>query len=89
MGQSVNWNNTNTYSLAGSITKFMGGGHSLGAGVDVRLTHYVTYSPAIRLPSRVLRISQASVERQFLGKHQRRWLRHFPPRHAFLGQRGI
>jgi hypothetical protein len=44
MGQSVNWNNTNTYSLAGSITKFMGGGHSLRAGVDVRLTHYVTYS---------------------------------------------
>jgi hypothetical protein len=43
MGQSVNWNNTNTYSVAGSITKFAAG-HNLRAGVDIRLTHYLTYS---------------------------------------------
>jgi hypothetical protein len=45
MGQSINWNNTNTYSLAGSVTKFAGG-HNLRSGVDVRLTHYISYNPA-------------------------------------------
>jgi hypothetical protein len=43
MGQSVNWNNTNTYSLAGSVNKFAGG-HNLRAGMDVRLIHYISYS---------------------------------------------
>lgn len=43
MGQAINWNNTNTYSVAGSITKFAGN-HNLRAGVDIRLTHYLTYS---------------------------------------------
>jgi hypothetical protein len=43
MGQAQNWNNTNTYSVQGSITKFVGK-HNLRAGFDVRLTHYLTYS---------------------------------------------
>lgn len=43
MGQSVNWNNTNTYSVAGSVTKFSGN-HNIRAGFDVRLTHYLSYA---------------------------------------------
>ena len=43
MGQAQNWNNTNTYSVQGSITKFIGG-HNLRSGFDIRLTHYVSYS---------------------------------------------
>lgn len=44
LGQSVNWNNTNTYSLASSVTKFAGK-HNLRTGIDVRLTHYLNYAP--------------------------------------------
>jgi Carboxypeptidase regulatory-like domain len=44
LGQSVNWNNTDTYSVQGSITKFIGG-HNLRAGGDVRQTRYITYAP--------------------------------------------
>jgi hypothetical protein len=44
MGQSVNWNNTNTYSLESSATKFAGK-HNMRAGIDVRLTHYLNYAP--------------------------------------------
>lgn len=43
MGQAVNWNNTNTYSLAGSINKFIGS-HNIRAGVDYRLTDYLSYA---------------------------------------------
>lgn len=44
MGQSVNWNNTNTFSLESSLTKFVGG-HNLRTGIDVRLTHFINYAP--------------------------------------------
>jgi hypothetical protein len=44
LGQSVNWNNTDTYSLQGSVTKFVGG-HNLRAGADVRQTRFITYAP--------------------------------------------
>lgn len=43
LGQAQNWNNTNTYSTQGSITKFIGG-HNLRGGFDIRLTHYLSYS---------------------------------------------
>lgn len=45
MGQSENWNNTNTYSVQGSVSKFIAS-HSLRSGVDVRLTHYLDYTSA-------------------------------------------
>jgi hypothetical protein len=44
LGQSVNWNNTDTYSVQGSVTKFVGG-HNLRAGADIRQTRYITYAP--------------------------------------------
>ncbi len=44
MGQSVNWNNTDTYSVQGSVTKFIGG-HNLRAGGDIRQTRFITYAP--------------------------------------------
>jgi hypothetical protein len=43
MGQSENWNNTNTYSAQGSISKFLGA-HSLRSGIDVRQTNYLDYT---------------------------------------------
>lgn len=43
MGQSENWNNTNTYSAQGSVSKFLGT-HSLRSGIDARLTHYLDYT---------------------------------------------
>lgn len=43
MGQAQNWNNTNTYTLQGSITKFVGK-HNLRAGFDLRKTQFLTYS---------------------------------------------
>ena len=43
MGQSENWNNTNTYSTQGSVSKFIGG-HSLRAGFDIRQTNYLDYT---------------------------------------------
>lgn len=42
MGQGQNWNNTDTYSSQGSISKFIHS-HNLRAGYDVRLTQYVSY----------------------------------------------
>jgi len=44
LGQSLSWNNTNTYSLEGSVTKFAGK-HNIRTGIDVRLTHYLNYAP--------------------------------------------
>jgi hypothetical protein len=44
LGQSVNWNNTDTYSLQGSVTKFVGR-HNVRAGADIRQTRYITYAP--------------------------------------------
>lgn len=43
LGRAENWNNTNTYSLQGSVSKFAGS-HSLRTGFDIRLTHYLDYS---------------------------------------------
>ena len=43
MGQSENWNTTNTYSAQGSISKFHGS-HSIRSGIDVRQTNYLDYN---------------------------------------------
>ncbi|MBL8218004.1 MAG: TonB-dependent receptor [Bryobacterales bacterium] len=45
LGQSENWNNTNTYSVQGSLSKFLGK-HSLRGGIDVRQTNYLDYTTA-------------------------------------------
>ena len=44
LGWFSNVTNTETYSLEGSLNKFLGN-HNIRAGLDLRLTHFQTYNP--------------------------------------------
>lgn len=44
LGWFSNVTNTETYSLEGSLNKFIGN-HNIRAGIDLRLTHFQTYNP--------------------------------------------
>jgi hypothetical protein len=44
LGRTISVEHSDTYSLEGSVTKFVRS-HSLRAGFDVRLTHFITYLP--------------------------------------------
>ena len=43
MGRAENWNNTNTYSLQGSVSKFANA-HNIRSGFDIRQTNFLDYT---------------------------------------------
>lgn len=43
MGRAENWNNTNTYSLQGSVSKFAGP-HNIRSGFDLRQTNFLDFT---------------------------------------------